>query len=177
LGAFINLTGKHYGQLEVIRRVDNINNRTTWLCRCSCGTYKAITGHDLTSGKTKSCGCLRRKEAARRATKHGCSREPIYAVWIQMHQRCENPRNKNYSAYGGRGIKVCPEWNSFPVFKNWAMKSGYQPHLTIDHINVDGNYSPENCRWIPLKDQMTNRRSSLSYHKKHSMLYSGTVKE
>ena len=158
-----NLVGQRFGLLTVLRRGETQRTAVVWECVCDCGNQLSVLAGSLRQGLTKSCGCLRKKIAAERATRHGCSSEKLYPVWSQMRQRCSNTNNANYKHYGGRGITVYPEWNDYPTFREWAFASGYAEGLTIDRIDVDGAYTPDNCRWIPLKDQMLNRRSSLSY--------------
>lgn len=138
-----------------------------WVCRCDCGNTKVVRGKSLTSGVTSSCGCLQKELLSNRASKHHGFGTRLYAVWNSMRQRCNNPNHHAYSNYGGRGIKICPEWEDFASFRDWAYKNGYDDNaprgaLTLDRINVDGNYSPDNCRWISMTDQCTNRRDSVS---------------
>lgn len=161
----INLVGQRYGRLKVIKRMPNIGNRTAWECVCDCETIKTVTGYELRSGRVHSCGCLRKETASKNATTHGHYYEKLHGVWNSMRQRCTNPNNKDFHHYGGRGITVCTEWNEYSAFRQWALATGYKEGLTIDRKDVDGPYCPHNCRWIPLKDQMTNRRSSLAYRR------------
>lgn len=136
-----------------------IPGRNKWLCSCDCGAVKEVRTHSLTSGCTKSCGCLRREVSAQRATRHGCCGEKLYAVWNMMKQRCSNSNQHDYHYYGGRGIRVCNEWlNDYAAFRTWALANGYEDGLTIDRVNTYGDYTPENCRWITIQDQQKNRR-------------------
>jgi hypothetical protein len=149
----VNLTGKKFGKLTVIKKVEPHNNNTTWLCECDCGNYaKASTG-SLNSGDKKSCGCIQGK-------KHGFSKHRIYAIWYGMINRCNNPKNHKYSSYGGRGIDVCEQWNEFENFKDWAFSNGYKGHLQIDRIDNDSGYSPSNCRWVTSAENSLNKRNS-----------------
>ena len=146
-----------------------------WLCKCNCGNNTIIPTNKLTSGKTKSCGCLR-KETAKPPiiVKHGMSYSRLYKVWKDMKGRCYKPTSKRFSAYGARGIKVCDEWLSFENFYKWSLSNGYSDDLTIDRINNDGNYEPSNCRWVTMKTQANNRRTN------HLLTYKGethTLKE
>lgn len=153
--------GKRYGKLTVLNRVDNKrqkNGKTQvyWLCQCACGNTTIVRSTCLNSGNTTSCGCNLNKPI------HNHSRDRIYRIWCSMKQRCNNSKSAWYSYYGGRGIKVCDEWNgrhSFVKFYEWAMNNGYNDELTIDRINNDGNYEPSNCHWITVKEQLKNRRN------------------
>lgn len=160
MGKFIDLTGQKFGRLTVIKRANNIGRFTAWLCKCDCGITKIVqTGH-LRQGRIISCGCWRKENSTSRATKHGKHGTKLHRVWLSMRQRCNNPKNKDFPNYGGRGIKVCEEWNDFSVFEHWAINNGYKDGLTIDRIDNDGNYEPSNCRWIPLTEQALNTRKN-----------------
>lgn len=147
-----DLTGKTFGKLTVVKRNGTKNGKSVWECRCECGTIKNVTASDLTTGNTQSCGCQRRANTVKASTKHGCSHERLYRIYIAMKTRCRN--NPYYKA-----ISVCEEWlESYQAFKEWAMANGYADNLTIDRINNEGNYKPSNCRWITMKEQSKNRR-------------------
>lgn len=160
-----NLINQRFGRLVVIKRVQNLGNKVAWECLCNCGKLKIVTSSSLCSGSTLSCGCLRKETSSKKATIHGHYHERLHGVWNSMRQRCINPNNKDYPFYGGRGINVCKEWVAYSSFRQWALSAGYKEKLTIERINVDGDYYPDNCKWIPLKEQMVNRRSNLSYKK------------
>ena len=154
---FIDLSGRTFGRLTALYRVDG-PGAVRWACQCSCGNTKTVLSASLRNGLTKSCGCLRKELMAASHTKHNGCGEALYGVLNMMHQRCENPKNKDFRYYGGRGISVCPAWKEYAVFRDWAKKNGYAPGLTIDRINPDGDYCPENCHWITIEEQQKNRR-------------------
>lgn len=156
---WMDLSGDRFGRLTVLRR-DWSKKRTHFACLCDCGCMTSVSSLALRSGKTRSCGCLQAERAARRATKHGRCGTPLYNVLNTAHRRCENPNCYDYKWYGARGISVCEEWSmsNFLAFEKWAIENGYQPGLTLDRIDVNGNYEPSNCRWITIQEQQKNRR-------------------
>lgn len=164
MGNYIDLTGQRFGRLLVLRRVGSKGKSPTWYCICDCGNEKIATTTNLKSGATKSCGCLRLETAEiNRSTQitHGKSKTKLYRVWFDIKRRCYNTKRENYKNYGGRGIKMCEEWNEdFMNFYNWSLKNGYREGLTIDRIDVNGNYEPSNCRWVENKVQANNKTNN-----------------
>ena len=167
MGSFRDLTGQRFGRLTVLKRAGSDNqNRATWLCRCDCGIEHIVSSSNLLSGKTQSCGCIHREMLASYNTKHGKGKCRLYGVWKNMKRRCYSPKVPQYPRYGGRGITVCDEWrNDFSAFYEWAMANGYDENAalmqcTIDRIDNDKGYSPDNCRWVDNKTQCNNRSHS-----------------
>lgn len=170
----VDITGQRFGRLTVLYRTENRispkgSSYRMWVCRCDCGTVKTVMGGHLTSGHSTSCGCYNIDKTILANKTHGLTNTRLYRVWTGIKRRCNNPNELVYSYYGGRGIKVCDEWGEFEPFMEWSLAHGYSDDLTIERINVDGNYEPSNCKWIPFVEQSRNRRSN------HFIEYDGEV--
>lgn len=160
MGKLSDLTGLRFGHLTVVQRSGVKNGHAAWECKCDYGETIITTGNQLKSGKAKSCGCKRAKVCGEMRRTHGRCKSRLYISWQHMKQRCGNPNNKKYKYYGGRGIAVCAEWSFFEPFEKWALSHGYEDGLTLDRIDVNGGYCPENCRWVTWKVQQNNKRSN-----------------
>lgn len=147
-----DLSMQFFGELFVIEPTQKRNaaRRVYWWCHCSCGNFVEVASNNLINGNTISCGCAKVKRMRKQAYKHGDSNnaDSPYTSWEDMRQRCLNQNNSNYPRYGGRGIAITPDWTSYEGFKDWAIANGWQKGLTIDRVDNDGNYCPDNCEWV-----------------------------
>lgn len=155
MGSFNDLTGRRFERLLVIRRVQNMGNANTkWLCKCDCGNESFVQGGALKDGRVRSCGCLHKETV----TKHGMHKSKTYSSWSAMKDRCTNHNKKVFKYYGGRGISYCKEWENFETFLS---DMGDKPEGTsLDRIDNNLGYSPENCKWSTHKEQLRNTRAT-----------------
>ena len=174
VGNFEDLTGKRFGRLIVVSFKDvrtvksggRIRRYAMWNCICDCGHAHIARSEDLKSGRTKSCGCLCQEQKRKRKLTHGLSKTRLYRIYTGIKNRCFNTNEPSYRHYGGRGIRMCDEWaKDFMSFYTWAIANGYDESLpanqcTIERIDVNGNYCPENCKWIPMRQQGWNKRNT-----------------
>lgn len=163
----VDISGQRFGRLTAVECVGKKEQAGyLWRCVCDCGNEVAALTRDLRSGNTRSCGCWRNEKIGRINKTHGKSHKSrLYNVWNGMRQRCNDPNHKSYKNYGGRGILCCEKWNDFTAFETWAFQAGYDENApygrcTLDRIDVNGNYEPDNCRWIAIKEQASNKRKS-----------------
>ena len=156
MSKLIDITGNRYYHLVVLEKARVENGVVIWKCLCDCGNITYVRGQNLKSGAVKSCGCLRKE--AKPTLRHNMSKTRLYRIWAAMKCRCYTQSHHSYKNYGGRGIKVCDRWkNSSDEFIEWAIINGYTDDMTIERIDVNKDYCPENCTWIPANKQQANR--------------------
>ena len=157
----VGLVGEKFGRWTVMSKAKNKGKNTAWNCLCECGIERSVLTYNLTSGKSSSCGCGQKEAASKVNTTHGKRNTKLYGVYSGMKQRCYNENSPAYKYYGGKGVYICKEWlDDFMNFYNWAKDNGYGKGMSIDRIDPNGNYEPDNCRWADRVTQNTNQRKS-----------------
>lgn len=156
--------GDKFGKLTTLEPIEEGKYmRRTWKCSCECGRETIVKERYLRDGHRRSCGCL----VGKHMVTHGDTKTRLFKIWSSMHERCERPAHKHFKDYGGRGIRVCEEWKVYEAFRKWSLENGYGEKLSIDRIDVDGNYEPSNCRWATMKEQQNNKRNN------HKLCFNG----
>ena len=185
MAEFVDISGQEFGRLFTVGYAGTMRSKSgrslgpSYVCICSCGKQLIVRGASLLNGNSKSCGCMRTETLKRMGKEsiqkilanpkwrghhvHDGRRTELYSHWCAMKARCNNKNSANWHSYGGRGIKVCDEWQTFPAFRDWAMANGYKDGLTIDRIDNDKGYEPSNCRWVTMKQQSRNTSRNLYF--------------
>ena len=162
----IDLTGQSSGEFKVLEegkpKIRNDGHKVRqWKCLCSCGNIRYLSTQEIKTKKRKSCGCKHNEYRKKNATIHGDSHKRLHNIWSGMRARCYCETEYHYKWYGARGIKMDDKWrNDYCAFKKWALSAGYSPELSIDRIDNDGDYTPENCRWVDQKTQCNNKSNN-----------------
>lgn len=164
---FKDLTGEKFGRLTVVKRIEDHyypsgRHDVQYRCMCDCGNAVNVLGIHLRSGHTSSCGCYRQEVSREKMTTHGKTNSRLYTIWKNIKGRCFYEGHDDYAYYGGRGITICSEWkDNFECFYKWAMTHGYTDDLTIERVDVNLGYNPNNCKWIPRSEQSNNTRRNI----------------
>jgi len=166
---FNNISNQKFGRLTILPKWERKGNHVYWLCLCSCGTKKYISASNLYNGHAQSCGCFNRELIRTRSVTHGKSKTPTYNIWKGMRKRCLNPTDKSFHNYGGRGISVCNRWSKYENFYSDIGERPSNKH-SIDRIDNNGNYEPNNCQWALKETQMNNMRTNINLTYKHKTL-------
>lgn len=154
-----NLADQQFGDWTAL---EYRSNPSRWLCRCKCGTEREVFSGNLMRGLSKGCGCNQKKLQSERMKTHGEAKTKLYGVWCTMRNRCYNKNTKSYVDYGAKGVRVCDEWNTrYEFFRDWSLANGYKEGLEIDRIDYEGDYTPENCRWVTRKVNANNKRGNI----------------
>ena len=157
-----DIAGMKFTRLTALKVVGKTkDNRPAWLCRCDCGNEVVVSEHSLKQNRTKSCGCYKRDMHLKSHYKHGRCGTRLYRIWNNMRNRCDRPSSDNYKWYGGRGISYEKEWSDFSSFAAWAIANGYDDSLELDRIDTNGNYTPDNCRFVTHRMNCQNRRRAI----------------
>lgn len=163
-----DIAGQRFGRLIALCKVTQPEGSPCrvekWECRCDCGNISTPSFYKLVNGKAKSCGCMKTESIIARSTRHNAAKRRLksrlYTIWMNMRQRCGNPKSPRFKDYGGKGVSVCQLWrDNFLSFQEWALSNGYSDKLTIDRKNPNGDYTPENCRWITLEENSSAAHS------------------